>query len=167
MSNDISEPALSSWNECIRLEFEYYTARYHLHLKHRSELLALVKQGLESARDAHLAFQMAKALTEEEKLTLLPILLGWCSSMKYSKEARDLILHMPREYLLENIEVAVEPTLAQNDFLDWVNILSLFADLDLAVAHRQANKMLAHSDSELREWGEEFLSEHRESEQDV
>jgi hypothetical protein len=163
MSNELSEQAVSSWNEYTRLWYEYSTAGYNLCLTHRSELAALVKRGLHSAHDAPIAFKVAETLTAEEKRTLLPDLLGWCSSAKYGSTPRDLILDMPHDWLIETIEMAAEPALSQNDFLDWVNILSLFADIDLNLAHRLAQRMLVHSDSELREWGEEFLNKHSET----
>ena len=163
MSNELSEQAISSWDEYTRLWREHLTAGYNLRLKHRSELAALVKRGLHSAHDAFLAFREAETLTAEEKKTLLPSLLGWCSSAKYGSTPRDLILEMPHDWLIENIEIAAEPTLAQNEFLDWVNILSLFAKIELSLARRLAQRMLAHSDSELRERGEDFLNEYRET----
>jgi hypothetical protein len=159
MSNDISEQALASWNEVVRHWHEYATARYNFTQKHRSELLALVKLALGSPSDGHLAFDMAVILAPEEKKTLLPDLLGLCSSGRYAGKARKMIFDMPHDWLIENIEIAAEPALAHNDFLDWVNILSLFTDIDLSVGRRLAQRMMAHSDSELREWGQKFLNE--------
>ena len=163
MTIELSEQAITSWDDHIRHYYEYATEGYHLRLKHRSELAALVKRGLESVHDAPVALQIAKTLTVEEKKTLLSNLLHWCSSGKYASKSRELILEMPHDWLIENIEIAAEPTLSQNDFLDWVNILGLFADIDLNLACRLAQRMKDHSDPELQEWGEEFLKDYSET----
>jgi hypothetical protein len=54
--------------------------------------------------------------------------------------------------------MAAEPTLVQNDFLDWVNILDVYAKIDINLARRLATRMTSHSDPEVMEWGEEFLT---------
>jgi hypothetical protein len=157
MNSDISQQTIASWNEVVRLWQEYLTASYNLTLKHRSELPALLTRTLGSPSDGHLAFEMAKILTPEEKKTLLPALISLCSSGRYAGKAKEMILDMPHDWLMENIEIAAEPTLEQNDFLDWVNILSLYAVIDLNLGRRLAQRMIAHTDSEIQEWGEEFL----------
>src|SRR4029450_3374938 len=123
--------ALASWNEVVRHWEEYGMAQYNLTQTYRSELPALIKRALCSPRDGHLAFDMANILTLEEKKPLLLDLLSLCSSGRYAGRAKKMILDMPHEGRIENIEIAAEPTLAQNDFSDWVNILSVFADIDL------------------------------------
>lgn len=138
---------------------EYVKAAYQLRLEHRSELVALVKRGLHSAKDAAVAFPVAETIAADEKKEIVPDLLRWCASEKYASMARGLILSISHDWLVENIEIAAEPTLSENDFLDWVNILKLFSEIDTGLARRLAQRMVVHSDSEIREWGEEYLSE--------
>jgi len=105
---------------------------------------------------------LAAILTEEEKRTLLPALLALCSSGRFAGHAKGMILGMHHDWLIQEIEAASEPILASNDFLDWVNILEIYSKIDASLAGRLAQRMLAHSDPELREWASEFLSKHQE-----
>jgi hypothetical protein len=159
MSDDISQEAISSWNEVVRLWKEHLLARYNLYHNHRTELLALVSRALYSP-DAAVAFDIASTLTPEEKRTLLPKLLNLCSS-GHAGNAKEMILEMPHDWLVENIEAASEPTLALNDFLDWVNILEVYDRIDQRLGRRLAERMIAHSDPDLKEWGAEFLEKEK------
>jgi hypothetical protein len=162
MSDEISQEAILSWDDAVRVWKEYLLARYNLHHSHRAELLALVKRALRSGPDhPSVAFEMIGTLTPEEKKACLPELLGLCSSGRYAGHAKDLILEMPRDWLTENIEAASESTLALNDFLDWVNLLEVLDRVDSGLGRRLAERMLAHSDPDLREWGAEFLQKQK------
>jgi hypothetical protein len=160
MTEEISEQALSAWDEIVRLWHAYVNARYDLHRNHRPELAALVYRALDSPEDGALAFEVAEGLTIEEKQSLLPTLLALCSSGRYAHKAGEMIYRLPREWLLENIEAAAEQTLKHNDYLDWANILALFGRIEPNLARRLARRASHHADPEIKECGEEYLAEH-------
>jgi len=163
MSDDISNEAISSWNGVVQLWEEHVKARYNLHQNHRAALPALVRRALGSAPNhPAVAFEMMAMLTPEEKKACLPELLGLCSSGRYAGRARDMIHSMPHDWLIENIEAASESTLSLNDFLDWVNILQVYDHIDHGLGRRLAERMLSHSDPELRKWGAEFLENEKD-----
>jgi hypothetical protein len=75
---------------------------------------------------------------------------------------KDVIAAMPRQWLVENIEAATEPLLQQNSKnFNWAGMLSLYTELDVAMAERLAAIGIASSNVEARRICEEFLQRHR------
>ena len=160
VTDRISVQAATAWEEVIQHWYDYMGALSTLRQTYRPELAALVNRALTRPEDAAIAFEVAKTLKSEEQQSLLPNLLALCSSGRYAHKAREMILAMPREWLLESIEAAAEETLRNNDFLDWVNILAVFDEIHPALAMRLARRAARHTDQDIRHWGGEFLSEH-------
>jgi uncharacterized protein (DUF433 family) len=78
---------------------------------------------------------------------------------RYALQAKTFICALPHEWLLEHIEAAAEPTLRQNDFLDWANILDVFSRVDSNLGTRLALRAAQHSDYDIRAWGEDYLQD--------
>ncbi|MFT5195341.1 MAG: hypothetical protein ACI9EW_003754 [Cellvibrionaceae bacterium] len=141
------------------------TAQNQLILNHSQELQILITQAFQSKADEdpyliHFALDLLKSLSLTNKEVFLAQLLGLCSNGKYAGRAREAILSFPNDWLIENIEREAEGTLIHDDFLDWVNVLSVFAQIDLNLGRRLAKRMANHSDSELAVWGKEFIEDH-------
>ncbi|HBI44391.1 MAG TPA: hypothetical protein DDY78_16290 [Planctomycetales bacterium] len=71
--------------------------------------------------------------------------------------ARELILSMPRDRVLNNIEREAEPLLQEGTYDEYRRFLELYEQLDPAMTQRLARRAAAHSDPDIREAGEDFL----------
>ena len=70
--------------------------------------------------------------------------------------ARELILKLPHEWLLENIEARADKLLSANDLLDYQGLFVLYKEIDIELAKRLAERALANPDPEIKEAGEDF-----------
>jgi hypothetical protein len=162
MQDDSLESIRRVWREATEAYDVFTSLRAKLYSDNRSQLVEMVNEALihpQNRSDQYLAFEIAETLTECERLKLLTALLSYCSCGRLAGQAKSLILALPRHPVLEVIEGAAEPVLAENDFLDWCNILDVFNSLDKELARRFATRMAAHDDPNIREWGSDFLKE--------
>ncbi|MEM9776438.1 MAG: hypothetical protein AAF902_17810 [Chloroflexota bacterium] len=155
---------MQNWNDTFEAWKSYIEARNNLFLKYANELEVLIRHGYSTKAndEIHLryfALDVLKHSSDEQKIQFLPLLISDVSSPKYSTIAREIILSLPQNYLMENIERESEFVLKNDDFLDWVNILSLFEDIHPVIAVRLAKRMVNHSNADLIEWGNEYLTE--------
>jgi len=70
---------------------------------------------------------------------------------------REMIRSLPRKWVLANIEHEAEPLLARGEYDTWRRLLELYYQLDPALTRRLASRAAAHTDSDVREAGEDFL----------
>lgn len=111
--------------------------------------------------DQNLGFKVAATLTDDERMKLLTAFLSYCSCGRLAGVAKGLILALPRHPVLDVVENAAEPVLAEDDFLDWCNLLDVFNSLDKELARRFAMRMAAHDDPDIQERGSDYLKEDR------
>jgi hypothetical protein len=71
---------------------------------------------------------------------------------------RKYILSLPREWVITNIEQFVEPLLEQGTYDEYRNVLALYWELDHEMMIRLAQRAIMHSDPDIREAGEDYLS---------
>lgn len=71
---------------------------------------------------------------------------------------RDVILTMPREWVLARIEPIADRILDAGGEDEYRRFLELFADLDKDLALRLASRAIGHPDDGVREAGEDFKS---------
>ena len=68
------------------------------------------------------------------------------------------ILSLPIHWTLTHIEAAAEPLLQTNDEWEWRRLLEVYALLDHALWRKLAERAVCHSDSDIREAGQDFLN---------
>jgi hypothetical protein len=157
MCAEHSEAAIEAFRR-LKLAFDtYISERMRLHATFRAEIPALVDEALEDPHDATLAFELLPGLTVEERQGLLRHFVELCSSDRHARRAKAAILNLPNDWLRDNVEGAAERLLAGSDYQDWVNLLAVVSRIDPGVEKRIAERAAGHSDSEIRELGEEHL----------
>jgi hypothetical protein len=118
-----------------------------------------VRHGLRSGgmgRSAALRF--FSYLTIPEQQQLFPDLVFLASSAHGSIDyVRDLILAMPRDWVLNNIEREAEPHLREGTYDEYRRFLELYGLLDAGMTQRLARRAVAHADPDIREAGEDYL----------
>ncbi|HXA18345.1 MAG TPA: hypothetical protein VN380_15230 [Thermoanaerobaculia bacterium] len=157
MCAEHSEAAIEAFRR-VKVAFDTYVSeRMRLHATVRAELPALVEAAMEDSHDAALAFELLPGLTAEERQGLLRHFVELCASGRYAGRAKAAILDLPNDWLRDNVETAAQRLLAGSDYLDWANLLEVVSRIDPAVERRIAERAAGHSDSEIRELGEEHL----------
>jgi len=71
--------------------------------------------------------------------------------------ARELILSMPRDWVLNNVEREAELHLREGTYDEYRRFLELYELVDAGMTQRLARRAAAHSDPDVREAGEDFL----------
>lgn len=98
-------------------------------------------------------------LTLPERKELFPDLVFLASVAHGSIQAvRDLILALPRDWVIERIEREAEPLLQKGDYEEYRRFLELYQLLDADMTQRLARRAAAHADPDVREAGEEYLA---------
>jgi hypothetical protein len=159
MSQEVTANARSKWNEASDALQNYSACLHRILQEHRSEIVALIENAFRTHHAVPVAVDLFPLLTETEMKALLPLMLSYCSSGRYAHIAKPFIASLPRDWTLEVIETYAEATLAENDFLDWCNLLDLYQQLDSDLALRFVGRMAQHANPDIRECGEDFLKD--------
>jgi hypothetical protein len=113
------------------------------------------------------AITIARRLAVDERRELLGELLLLASRENgLILAARQLILSLPHDWLLQHLESAVEPLLERGDAEEFLRFIELYADLNKELALRLARRAAAAADPEVREVGAsaiQWLPERRSS----
>ena len=109
--------------------------------------------------ESRLALTVAELLKPEELEALFTELLGLASySHGSAGSAQNLILSLPNEWLIANIETYSEPLLLTGDFETYRALLTLYFKIDRNLTRRLAEKALDNDDEDIREAGADFLA---------
>lgn len=157
MNEPIDDKCDELWRQLVEAENAFYAARGSLFTSCRSKLVDLIRTGLEKPTYRVTALGMVKLLTIEERQQLLPDLLSIaCFCHGLTIFARELVLELPREWLLKNIEEAAEPLLGFNDHEEYRGLFQIYLELDLALARKLAQRAANHSDVDIKDAADDF-----------
>ncbi|MGH9848601.1 MAG: hypothetical protein ACREBD_01965 [Blastocatellia bacterium] len=110
------------------------------------------------SEDRETAIYLAQYLDESDLKELFGDLVFLASFSHGSIQAvRRLILSLPREWVLAQIENFAEPILASGDYDEYRRLLELYLELDHELAFKLASKASQHEDEDIKEAGEDFL----------
>src|SRR5205814_353538 len=103
-------------------------------------------------RDRNTALWVARSLEVSELTQLFSELIHVARAAHGPVEAVwNLILSLPRDWVLAHIEREVEPILDEEEEDDYWMFLQLYEQLDRDLTLRLAHRAAAHSDPEIRE----------------
>jgi len=120
--------------------------------------ISLMKDAL-IGQDRIIAIHLLQYLTPSEHLQLFDELVYLSSFSHGSIEAvRQVILAMPRDWVLANIEQSVEPLLKNGTYDEYRRLLELYLEIDRDLTIRLAKRATEHNDPDVKEAGEEFLN---------
>ena len=118
----------------------------------------VLRQGLHgSVIETLTALGLLSRLPEGERIQLLGDLIQLCVSPKFASLAQATVLALPREWLLANLEVIVEPLLQYCDHLDYSMLLGLYDKIDHNLAVQLARRAAENSDYDIKEVGESYI----------
>jgi hypothetical protein len=105
------------------------------------------------------ALALARYLSLEDRQNLFAEWVFLASFAHGSVQvARDMILSLPRDFVLANVEQVAEPLLADGTYDEYRRLLELYDLLDGSLMRKLARRAAAHPDPDIREAGEDFLA---------
>jgi len=117
--------------------------------------LNLIKQGY---KNRALTVDVLEYIVPDELKELLPFLLSHARSVHpYLGRVRQIILSLPKKWLVEHIDGAAEPLLQNGDDEEYRRLLELYTQIDLELTKRLALRALTSSDPNVREVGQDFI----------
>jgi hypothetical protein len=157
MTQHLSDTDLKLWRKVVDADHAFINARMEL-FANCSSLVEVARHGLKDPTERWTALGIIALMRIEDRLLLFDSLLDLASSSHaYMGEARELILSLPREWVLANVEKSAEPLLRRGDYSEYRGLLALYAELDHDLACRLARRAAEDSDEDIREAGEDFL----------
>lgn len=140
------------------------SASYLMYVKALKEFLSedvdrisLMKDAL-IGKDRNIALHLLQFLTQSEQLQLFDELVYLCSFAHGSIGAvREVILALPRDWVLANIEQTAEPLLKNGTYDEYRRFLELYLELNPEITLRLAQRAKKHEDSDVREAGNDFI----------
>ena len=157
MNNQLNNEV--AWNELKDAYANFVKARMKFFQK-SPEIVATLRRALDNPGERILALETAALLPIDQRQSLFFDLLT-CASYCHGATAlsRDLILSLPREWVLQHIEDAAEPILQTGGYEEYQALLDLYFLLDQDLTRRLATRALNQSDPELNEIASDFLTE--------
>jgi len=155
MTEGIPQRELAAWDELVRC-YKKYVLAHQAFFQSSLNRVAVIRKALHS-KDRAVAVGMARYLTPEEHMALFDEWAYWASSQGCIPAVRNYILSLPREWVMERIEQAVEPYLVDGTEEDFRRYLELYYALDRGLTDKLARRALEHSDEAIQEAGRDFL----------
>jgi hypothetical protein len=120
--------------------------------------LEQIRRGLREPSDRASALELAARVDVEDLKELFPELLGLASFVHgLTARCRDILLRLPRPWLLVHLERQAEPLLAAGGYEEYRALLTLYMQIDPELARRLAERAAQDSDADIQEAGEDFL----------
>jgi hypothetical protein len=163
MSREVTVDDLTRWQQFVQAEAAATAARTAL-FANRGALVDLVRSGLDKPAERAAALDVASRLKTEEVKELFPDLLALASyGHGLTRRCQELILGLPRPWLLAHVERHAEPILSNAGDEEYRAFLGLYAQLDRGLATRLAQRAIQSDDVEIREAGEDYLRQPQDS----
>jgi hypothetical protein len=156
MNQQLSSDSTTLWQSLVEshLAFRRAFREFFAEGVDRVEVMRTALRG----RDRLTALEVAPYLKASERIRLFP---EWVFLASFAHGAiqvpRDMILSLPREWVLANIEAEAEPLLQDGTYDEYRRLLELYELLDRDLTLKLARRAAAHADPDVREAGEEFL----------
>lgn len=129
-------------------------------LQEEKNKIATIHYGFKNG-NVSVAINALHDLKGEDLISFFDILINMVISLKFGDSIHDLILRMPRDWVLANIEKEVEKLLSEEDvgdYLDYQMILKLYLKLDKNLVRKLAGTILEDEDEDMREVGEHYFN---------
>lgn len=152
-----SERDIALWHALFDSEVIFIRARMYF-LSDSTDRVAVIREVLQNPLYRGTALRIFSYLTVEERQRLFDILLS-LASVSHSDIVlcREIILSLPKDWVLANIEKSAEPLLLSGTYEEYRRLLELFIQLDRDLTYRLATRALQNTDVDIREAGEDFI----------
>lgn len=160
-----SEPSRPEalWRNLVEAHRAFIEARMAL-LANSDLVVDLVRAALDRPSERSLAIDVARCLSEDDRKKLLPDLLQLSCyahglyAHSLADEATELLMSLPREWLIENIESHAEHILRDATYEEYRMLIRIYDRLSPAIAERLAERALQSEDDDIKEAGDDYLA---------
>ena len=157
MKDPLANTCEELWRRLVQAEAAFYAARGSLFTTCRNELVELSRLALHTPNQRVTALGIIKLLSIEEQQSLLPDLLSLaCFNHGQTAVARELVLALPREWLINRIEEAAEPLLQFDSYEEYLWLFEIYMELDASLARKLAQRAADHSDVDIQDAARHF-----------
>jgi hypothetical protein len=149
------------WAQLVALSPRMNTIRVSLLNDCRDEIAKTVHKALSDPVQRGAAFEIIHWMGRDERSEFLPELVESASyANRYTEDARDVILGLPRRCLIENIQSAYEPIVGRESAgeEEFGLLLSLLEELDSSLAREFALRATKHQKEEVRNLGTAYMA---------
>ncbi|VXD12078.1 conserved hypothetical protein [Planktothrix serta PCC 8927] len=144
------------WQSVVTGELGYIQSRQAF-LNSCIDRVAMLQKGLQNPRERGTALRLLFYLTLPERQRLFNDLVALASVSHSDIElCREVILSLPKTWLLDNIENSAEDLLADGTDEEYRRLLELYINIDDHLTERLVKRALKHEDADIREAGEDF-----------
>ncbi|HAZ43747.1 MAG TPA: hypothetical protein DDW76_27635 [Cyanobacteria bacterium UBA11369] len=161
----LTENDITLWDKLYKAEIELWKARGEFLRKSTNKNL-IIKQSLNNQLDRTTGLRLLLDLDVKERLLFFDDLVSLASVDHSDVElVWKVILTLPRDFVLANIEKSAEPVLdsaVKDAYVEYRCLLTLYLKIDPYLTYRLAQKALEHEDEDVREAGEDFMDMLRE-----
>jgi hypothetical protein len=118
----------------------------------------LIRKGLHgSVVEIMTALGLLWKIDALERVQVLEDLLRLSLSQKFLQETKRLIQSLPKKWLAEHLEEAIQPLLQGADSRDYLMLIGLCDSADRRIATELAQKASQSDDGDIKEVGEDYL----------
>jgi hypothetical protein len=146
------------WDRLIEVRNEYHSILGNMLASDRSTVVEFVNESLLKPNERYVALAVAESFTPDELKNIfknLVLTASWAHA--HTMTARNLVLKIPCEWVLQHIETVMEPILATGEPDEFRRMMELAWKIDRALLLRICKRAVIHPNSEIREAGEDFI----------
>jgi hypothetical protein len=152
----IKQQEMINWNQVFLSEMTYIKERQNF-LNTCKNKIEIIRQALQKPTERGTALRLLEYFNLEEIKILFNNLVELASVAHSDIElCRKVILLLPKDWLLENIEKSAELILNQGTDEEYRRLLELYLEIDLNLTRKLAEKALENDDDDIVEVGEDF-----------
>ena len=156
----LTENDITLWHMFCKAEMDFLAARWEL-LSRCTDTKSVIKQALNSPSDRYSALQLLLYLDFQRRLPFFDDLVSLASVDHSDMElVWNVILSLPKDFLLANIEKSAETVLSnatQDAYVEYRCLLGLYFKIDYQLTYRLAQRALQSEDEDVREAGEDYM----------
>lgn len=155
-----TESDITLWHRYCKGEDDFLAARSEL-LSRCTDIKLVIKQALDKVLRRGSALRLLLDLDFQEKVALFDDLVDQASVDHSDVElVWKVILSLPKDFLLANIEKSAETVLSnatQDAYVEYRCLLALYYKIDDQLTYRLAQRALQSEDEDIREAGEDYM----------
>lgn len=145
------------WARLLEVRKEYHSLLGSMLATDRRKVVELTNESLLKPDERYVALSVAQSFTSDELKSIFKNLVSTASwAHAHTQTARDLVLKIPRDWVLQNIQPVIDPILQTNDPDEFRRMMELAWELDHKLLIDICQQAAHHPNPEIREAGEDF-----------
>ncbi|MCA7977679.1 hypothetical protein LGM57_15240 [Burkholderia cepacia] len=125
----------------------------------KTSAVSFIQRAFSVPEERAMAIDLVLSYPESERVDFFKQLISMSSYVNgFTEECRNLILELPRDWVMKNIEAEVDGVLVNGGYEEYRCLLELCCELDRGLMIKFAKRALDSSDEDIKDAGADFLS---------